>query len=178
MTGLRDVQEPSCPFDEEAFKGCLTFANGALTYYINRRCRASLLWSFWFDFAESPFGEDPSLENEFYGPLTDRNDWIPYSETIVIPDKASDIVWRNRKYPLGYKHTPDRTDFYVTKPEFAKAFRVIRQLGRKRKGVVVREGCIFQCVRVVLLDDEEFGEKPKFEGVRMNWHPGEDVGAA
>ncbi|MEO7716645.1 MAG: hypothetical protein ABIY70_10605 [Capsulimonas sp.] len=167
MTGLRDIQEPPCPHDEHNWKGCLTFVGDQLTYYINRRCQAELLWSFWFNYAESAFGEDPSLENDFYERLTDQSHWIGYSETMVIPNSAADKIWRAKKYPLGYTQNPERLDFYVTKPEFAKAFRVVRQLGRKRKGVVVREGVIFGCVRVVLLEDELFGEKSTGDGVRI-----------
>ncbi|MCW3059117.1 MAG: hypothetical protein JWQ02_938 [Capsulimonas sp.] len=166
MTGLRDIQEPPLPLDEENFKGCLTFVGDQLTYYINRRCRADLLWSFWFNCAKSAFGEDPSLTNDFYERLTDQSHWIGYSETMVIPSSDSVKVLRAKKFPRGYKRNAERLDFHVTKPEFAKAFRVIRQLGRKRKGVIVREGRIFQCVRVVLLDDEQFGEKTVDDGVR------------
>jgi hypothetical protein len=167
LTGLRDIQEPLCPFDKHRCKGCLTFVGNTLTYYINRRCRAELLWSFWFNYAESPIGEDLSLENDFYEKLTDQSHWIGYSETIVIPDSGADKIWRAKKYPLGYKQNSERLDFFVTKPEFAKAFRVIRQLGRKRKGVVVREGTIFGCVRVILLDNEQFGEQWSGDGVRI-----------
>ena len=42
----RGIKEPPLPLDEHRFKGCLTWADGTLTYYINRRCKANLLWLF------------------------------------------------------------------------------------------------------------------------------------
>ncbi|BDI33541.1 hypothetical protein CCAX7_55920 [Capsulimonas corticalis] len=167
MTGLRDIQEPPCSHDEAQWKGCLTFVGDRLTYYINRPCQSDLLWTAWFNYAESPIGEDPSLTNEFYASLTNFRDWIPYSETIVLPTK--DAALRTKRHPLGYKRQNERLDFYVTKSEFAKAFRVIRRLGRWEKGKMVTEGRIFGAVRLVLLDDSQFGDPTPYGEARAQW---------
>jgi hypothetical protein len=143
--------------DEHNFKGCLAFVNGQLTYYINRRCKANLLWLFWFNYAQSPYGEDPSLENAFYGKLTNRQDWVPYSETIII--KSEDVAWRQQKYPSGYRQQDEHLDFYVTKPEFAEAYRAIEKLGRRQDGKPTTQVSIFGSVRVILLASAEFGKR-------------------
>ena len=133
----RDIEEPPCPSDEHRFKGCLALVNEELVYYINRRCKARFLWLFWFNYAESPYYEDPSLENAFYRKLTNRADWVPYSETIII--KPEDTTKREQEYPKGYRQSAERLDFYVTKPEFSEAYRAVQKLGRRRGTGKIRE---------------------------------------
>jgi len=156
MTTSKDIKEPPCPLDESRFKGSLTFVDGTLTYYINRRNKAYLLWSFWFNYAESPYYADPAIENKYYPSLTSKEDWVEYCETTII--KESDIPQREKNYPLGYRRLSYRLDFYVTKQEFKQAFRNIQRLGRKIRDERVREAVIFGSLRVIMLDDDEFEE--------------------
>ena len=155
--GKQNVKEPHCPLDEHNFHGCLTFVDGRLTHYINRRCKANLLWLFWFNYAQSPYYEDPSLENGFYEKLTRRQDWVPYSKTIIIKEK--DVIRRKKDSPNGYRQLDERIDFYVTKPEFAQAYEAIQQLGRQRGDKQVTEVVIFGLLHVVLLATAEFGRR-------------------
>ncbi len=157
MAVSKNIKKPPFPLDEHRFKGCLTWVDKALTYYINRRCKARLLYSFWFNYAESPYYEDPSRENDFYPTLTDFGGWVQYSETIVL--KNEDAAGRDQRHPRGYRESDHRLDFYVTKSEFAQAYREIQKLGRKRGDERVMEAIIFRCLRVVLVEDSRFGEK-------------------
>ncbi len=151
------VKEPPCPLDEHNFRGCLTFVEGKLTYYINRRCKASLLWVFWSCRAKWPYYEDPSLGNEFYERLTTRENWVPYCETTII--KEEDVAKREGEYPNGYRRRDERLDFYVTKLKFAEAYQTVQRLGRPQGNEQVTEATIFGSLRVVLLATAEFGER-------------------
>ncbi len=163
----REIREPVVPptSNDEKRKACLTFVNGELTYFINRNNRRDLLWTFWYAYAESPFYEDPSIETDFYPDLTGRADWIEYCETTIIKDEAEDKAKRVQNYPPGYRIIYDREgyiyrlDFYVTKGEFKEAFLAVKSLGRKpRDGSPAPvETVIFGNVRVVLLEDRQFG---------------------
>lgn len=154
---MQNIKEPPCPQDKHNFRGCLTFVGEQLTYYINRRCKASLLWLFWFNCVKSPFGEDPSLENDFYPKLTNQENWVPYCETTII--KTDDRDRREKSYPNGYRRLSERLDFYVTKPEFAEAYQAIQQLGRRQGNEQITETVIFGSLRVVLLASAKFGER-------------------
>ena len=169
----QDIKEPLWPADEHNFKGCLTFVNGELTYYITRRGKAHLLWGFWFNYAESPYYEDPSLENGFYKNLTNTQDWVTYSETIII--KSEDVARRGQDYPNGYRKLDKRLDFYVTKPEFAEAYRTVQKLGRRQGTEQIREVSIFGSLRVVLLPDAEFGERSEERESAVHWHPSDSI---
>lgn len=175
-TKAQDIKKPPCPFDEHRFKGCLAFVNEELVYYINRRCKARLLWLFWFNYAESPYYEDPSLENAFYEKLTNRADWIPYSETIII--KPEDTTKREQEYPKGYRQSAERLDFYVTKPEFSEAYRAVQQLGRRQGTEQIREVTILSLLRVRLLSDSEFGERSEETEFGVHWHPSDPIRGA
>jgi hypothetical protein len=143
--------------DEHNFRGCLTFVDGKLTYYINRRCKARLLRLFWFNYAESPYYEDPHLENDFYAKLTNQKNWISWGETTII--KEEDVARREKNYPNGYRWLDERLDFYVTKPEFAEAYRAIQKLGHRQGSKQDIEVVIFGSLHVVLLASAEFGER-------------------
>ena len=145
-----------------------------MTYYINRRCKAHLLWGFWFDYAESSYYEDPSLENSFYENLTTPQDWVCYSETTII--KMEDVARRGQNYPNGYRQSDERLDFYVTKPEFAEAYRAVQRLGRRRGTEQILEVSIFGSLRVVLLPDAGFGERSESKRASVHRHPSASVG--
>jgi hypothetical protein len=154
---VHSINEPPCPLDEQNFRGCLTSVDGKLTYYINRRCKANLLWLFWFNCVKSPFGEDPSLENHFYPKLTKREEWVSWGETTIIQEE--DVVKRGKNYPNSYRRSSERIDFYVTKPEFAEAYQAIQKLGRQQGDKQVADVVIFGSLNVVLLASAEFGER-------------------
>jgi hypothetical protein len=172
----QDIKEPPCPLDEHRFKACLTFVEGELTYYINRRYRAGLLWLFWFNYAQSPYYEDPSLENAFYEKLTNRADWVPYSETIII--KPEDTIKREQDYPKGYRQLAERLDFYVTKLEFSEAYRAVQKLGRRQGTEQIREVTILSSLRVRLLSDSEFGERSEETELGIHWYPSDPIRGA
>jgi hypothetical protein len=161
--GFRST-EPPCPLDEDRFKGCFVRRNGELVYYINRRAKAAFLWNIWLTGATSPEWDDPDLCNDYYPALASANTWVPYSETVVIEDHR--IEWRDAEFPQGYRittgvvhgYSANRLDFYVTRSEFADAYRAVWRLGRTLRGTYVSEVCIFNHLRVVLLDDAAFAE--------------------
>lgn len=160
-----EIKEPVVPpvSNDAKRKACLTLVNGQLTYFINRNNRRDLLWTFWFNCAESPYYADSSIETDFYPTLTRRANWVEYSETTVL--KEEDRASRAQDYPLGYRvvygnfDTIYRLDFYVTKAEFKEAFLSLQSLGRKPRdgSLPPTEIVIFGNVRVVLLDDGQFG---------------------
>lgn len=158
MTVKRDLKEPPFPLDEEKAKACLVLGDGKLTYYINRRAKAHLLWHFWHCYAKAPYGEDPGLPvNDYYPLLVQQQEHISHSETIVLEEEH--IERRNRDYPQGYRHIPNyRLDFYVIRPEFKTAFLAVRRLGRKQGTRRVTAVEIFGGVQVVLLEDAQFTE--------------------
>jgi hypothetical protein len=155
-----EIKQPPFLLDESKRKGCLAYVDGTLTYFINRYNKQDLLWSLWHSYAKSPYYEDPSLENEFYEALTSRENWVEYSETIIIKDE--DVPQRDQKYPLGYRRLSHRLDFYVTKEDCKQAFLALKPLGRKRGDGRIVDAWIFGRVRVVMLQDGQFvdGSEP------------------
>jgi len=54
MATDKDIQAPPLSLNESRLTGCITVADGALTYYIDRLCKRELLWSCWYNYAASP----------------------------------------------------------------------------------------------------------------------------
>ena len=148
------IPEPRLPLDDANAKGCLVWVKGRLTYFVNRPCVRHLMWDFWFNYAESPPGEDPSLINELYPSLTDWENYAGYSEATVLED--CDAKQRSQTYPSGYLISDGRLDFYVTRSEFRAALLAVRRLGRKEQCRWITKVRIFGCVDVVLTPSQRF----------------------
>lgn len=154
-TKTDEIPEPPFPMDEEATKRCLTWDDGRLTYYVNRRALPHLLWDFWYGCARAQRTEDIDFDIDLYPALATPENVIGYSEITVLDD--SDASERDSIYPDRYRLGLDRLDFTVTRSELKAAYWAIRRLGRKEHCRWIKEVRIFGCVRVILLPNRKFG---------------------
>jgi hypothetical protein len=150
------IREPIYPVNEAKVRGCLSIADDDthFLYYVNRQGLQELRWSFWYNYAESPYYEDPSIPNAYYAALTSRERWVRYAETTIIKDE--DILTRDQDYPLGYRRLHDSIDLYVTKDEFRAAFDCITRLRMPAATDRPAETIIFRYLSVILLPTSRF----------------------
>lgn len=98
-----EIPETPFPMDEEATKRCLTWVNGRLTYYVNRRTLPHLLWDFWSCYPRTSQPVDIDFDTDLYPALTTSENAVEYSEITVIAD--SEALERDRTYPERYGST-------------------------------------------------------------------------